>query len=270
MINLFSRPASKQALVFVHLPKTAGTTFSDILVRYYAKPAVFTLRGQQLEQDIARFKQLSSRKRRGIQLLMGHSADRLSSLLPQPACITFMRDAVAHTCSSFQYISQTEHNRYHGEVKQLQGITQFLQWQVEAGFDNQQCRYLAGIDVRTDPDNKKIDMQTNGQFYYQQAIDKLNSFAHVFLTEHFDEALLILQQALAWPSPPYYKKLNQSQSQPQHSISCDTEQAIRHTQQWDEKLYQHAKTLFMASKKQYPGDLANELLTFRLHNEALS
>lgn len=257
---------SEPMVVFAHLPKTAGTSFRAILASYYSKKQTFSLRGQHLEEDIDSFKALSPRQRRAIKLLIGHTADRLIEQGRNTRVLTFLRHPVAHTLSNFRHIAQTPHNRHHETVKNLDNILDFLSWQQSSGFDNQQCRYLAGIDVRTDPTHRQINLQAGGEEYFEKAKAKLDSFDFVGITEYFDECLLLLQQQLHWPHPPYYIRLNESRNDKPTPPDSDTQTMISDVHRWDTLLYQYAEQLLTAARTRYQGDLQQDLDTFRMEN----
>ena len=58
----------QDSLVFLHIPKTAGTTLRDIISRQYDKDAIFVI-GEDANGDIARFKTLSESKTSNIRVL---------------------------------------------------------------------------------------------------------------------------------------------------------------------------------------------------------
>ena len=266
MFNFLQRQ-TPAPLVFFHIPKTAGTTFRNIIVDVYPARAIYKLSGLNIEKDIKLLEQMPVHKRRKIQVLMGHRSDLAASLLRQPVIfLTFIREPIQHTISSYSYIATSPQNRYYDEVRQLPDIHSFLNWQVQSGFDNQQCRYLAGIDVRSDTNNKAINMATEGQLYFEKALEKLNSFDYVLLTEHFDEAILILKQQLHWKNPPYYQKLNQSKQLAGINNDKKIIEDIGRVNQWDFKLYEHAEKIFERLKKNYTGSLRQDLHQFQEKN----
>lgn len=268
MLKIF-QPKKKQSppLVFFHIPKTAGTTFNSILEKNYPDKSIYRIRGKNTHEDIVRLKNSSKRTQQNIQVLMGHHSDHAANLLRQPVeYVTFLRDPVQRTISSFNYLSTTQHNRYHQEIKKLAGIEAFIDWQIQNGMDNLQCRYLAGIEINNAPNSKNIDIQEVGQLHLKNAIAKLESFDFVLITEQFDEALLILRRKLNWKKGIDYQSLNKS-SEKKISILTETVLAkIAENNRWDHLLYQHATLLFSKLKNGYSGDLNYDLEKFQQEN----
>ena len=78
-------------IIYVHIPKTAGTTLNTIIERHYPPEKRFSL-GPRAQEDVARFKALSAAERARIWMLNGHLAYGLHDYLPGPtAYFTILR-----------------------------------------------------------------------------------------------------------------------------------------------------------------------------------
>ena len=73
----------QRAVIFLHIPKTAGTTLLEILDRQYPPETVYSF-GADAHESTARFKALDDPKKMSIRLLRGHMAyGRIGAKKPQ-------------------------------------------------------------------------------------------------------------------------------------------------------------------------------------------
>ena len=81
-------------VIFLHIPKAAGTTLTRILERYYNKDRIFVIWGRRLQESIGEFTSLPAASRAEIMLLRGHMPFGLHEHLPEPSTyITMLRMA---------------------------------------------------------------------------------------------------------------------------------------------------------------------------------
>lgn len=64
-------PLQSQTVIFLHIPKAAGTTLHRILERHYPPSAIFSI-GADAHASIREFKALSEAERAAIRLFRGH------------------------------------------------------------------------------------------------------------------------------------------------------------------------------------------------------
>lgn len=106
----------QQAVIFLHLPKTAGTTLNRIARRHYAPEAVHAL-GPRAQDEIAAFQALGKRERERVRFLTGHMAFGLHEDLPAPSrYITLLRHPVERVISFFYYIRHMGQHYLHDLV----------------------------------------------------------------------------------------------------------------------------------------------------------
>jgi len=61
----------REALIFLHIPKTAGTTLNRIIEWQYNPVSIFTVDPKGIRATIARFKTFSDERRRRLQVVRG-------------------------------------------------------------------------------------------------------------------------------------------------------------------------------------------------------
>jgi hypothetical protein len=95
----------RQALIFLHIPKTAGTTLNRIIEWQYNPLSIFTLDPYRFRATAERFMTLSEERRRRIQVVRGHLYYGLHETSPAGATyITMLREPVARFLSSYYFI----------------------------------------------------------------------------------------------------------------------------------------------------------------------
>jgi hypothetical protein len=82
---------------FLHIPKTAGTTFRAVLDRQYSPNEIFAFTGD-VPADMRRFNALPKEERDGYRLFLGH-APIISGIeaADDADTITFLRDPVSRS-----------------------------------------------------------------------------------------------------------------------------------------------------------------------------
>jgi hypothetical protein len=246
--------------IFVHIPKTAGTTLARVIDRQYPRQARLLL--ERHHEGVREFQALSEERRSEIRLLRGHIPYGLHVDCPRPATyFTLLREPIDRVVS-YYYFVQREAQHYLYDYANTPGMTlkRYVEDRVSLQMDNMQTRLISG--VWTDPGYGECDQET-------LALAKRNleqHFAVVGLTERFDETLLLLKRALGWQNI-HYVRHNVTRQRPRRvSLDAETLAVIQACNQLDIKLYKHAQMLFDALLKAQGPSFARELWSFRFAN----
>lgn len=214
-------------LVFLHLPKTAGTTFNRILLRHVASDRVHAFRGEDLPAQWEAFRRLPEDRRHAVDLLRGHQRFGMHEhLRPGARYLTIVRDPVDRIVSHYRYVVRTEHPLFIDRVRErgldLRGYaTSDLSGELADG----QVRWLAGIehDEPLGPDD------------LERALDNVERhFAWVGVTEHLDEGLVELAAAMRWWRV-HYRSRNVAATRP--DVPADVVAAIEERNPLDRELH---------------------------------
>ncbi|MGZ8245561.1 sulfotransferase family 2 domain-containing protein [Methylomagnum sp.] len=230
--------ASPDKIRFLHIPKSAGTSFSNCLRRLYKanrfKRNSFVFLGD-FERDVQRYHALTETERSKLVFVSGHVPlmTGIQSIDGLPT-ITFLRDPVARVKSLCQHISE-------GKVWNVdanQNIDAYLADPCNIWIDNLQTRTLLG--------NAGYELpEASEDAIVAQALDILeNRLACFGITEYFDDSLLLFKHSLGWQSYPVYTKLNQKSEHRLLQFSEAQSQAIRDRNRIDIKVYEAALRLF--------------------------
>src|SRR5262245_10933147 len=99
-------------VIFLHIPKAAGSTLLRILDGYYSKERIFDIIGSRLKETTAEFTGLPAARRAEIMLLRGHMPFGLHEYLPKPSTyITMFRNPTARVVSGY-YFARTHRAHY--------------------------------------------------------------------------------------------------------------------------------------------------------------
>jgi Sulfotransferase family len=249
------------SVIFLHLPKTGGTTLSSIMSRQYARDAVYAL-GLPLDQAVANFRAMPEEHRARIELLHGHMPFGLHTFLPQPSTyVTMLRDPVSRALSEYQHVLRTVGHPLHEAVVSRELSLEDYVGSGIRGVDNRQTAFLAGVV----PEETR---EAGGPEMLEQAREHLAThFAVVGLTEKFDESLLIMRSELEWEGPVYYVPLRLGiHSATAADLPLLTVQLIRDRNRNDIALQRFASTLLDTQISSQPPSFSAKVRKFRRAN----
>ncbi|MBZ0171433.1 MAG: sulfotransferase family protein [Phycisphaerales bacterium] len=184
-------------VVYVHIPKAAGTTLKNLLSRVYKGRPVLFFSPRTGELD--KLRALPADARRRIAVLAGHepfgSQDAFRGCRVTPAVITILREPIARVVSLFRYIHRDPEHPRHTEfvdgtvtLKQVYGELRL------PAFDNHMTRFLAGRGAFDKPFGGLTPADLD------QAKRNLATGCRAFgLQERFGESIEWFSRELNWP-----------------------------------------------------------------------
>lgn len=254
-----------RTVIFVHIPKTAGTTLHRIIERQYPRNRIFTI-GRLSHESIDEFKSMSEARRAQFRVLKGHMGFGLHAYIPGPsAYFTVLREPVERVISFFYWVRRTPHHYLYDFVTSEDvGLREYLQSRANIMLDNAQVRMLSGVWYDLGFGDCITDTLETAKRHLR------DRFTVVGLTERFDETLILLKSAFGWRNP-YYARQNVTAQRPtRNELPPGTLDAILQTHQLDIQLYQYATELFADQIHQQGPAFAEELKRFQSANRLLS
>lgn len=250
-------------LIFLHIPKAAGSTLHPILERHYAKSVRHTIY-DDVENRMARFRQLPLAERSKIRLLKGHFRYGLhDSLVGKTTYITLLRDPIERVISHYYYVKRTpRHYLYDLVVSGNMSLAEYVRSGITGELDNGQVRLLAGVD-------QSIPYGACGREHLDMAMHHVEQdFALVGLSERFDESLVLMCIVLGWTWLPYYRNLNVTKSRPApRQIDPEVITAIHETNRFDIALYGWVTARFEQLANRHRDQLAERLQSLSRANK---
>jgi hypothetical protein len=223
------------ALIFLHVPKTAGTTLNRIIEWQYSPLAIFTMDPYRIRATPERLRSLSEQRRRRLQVVRGHLYYGVHEFLPQGATyMTMLREPVARFFSSFYFIQRRPLHPMHRKVKTERiGVEDFIR--LTPHRQNLQCSLIAGIKNDGTCNERTLDLAKE---------NLLKSFSAIGISERFEESLVLFAELYGWQIP-FYENRKVSKTRPQ--IDPKAVEMIREHNRLDIELYEFGKQLFEES-----------------------
>jgi hypothetical protein len=268
MVNnqLHSCPA--KTLIFLHIPKTAGTTIHQIIDRHYSIDQIFWVNATQVNESIHEFKNLQEEKRRNFKLIKGHMGFGLHKFVPQPCTyFTLLRDPVKRIISHYYYVLRNPNHYLHQIVTQKQmDLKAFVSSGISLELDNGQTRLIAASNGNED---ESIEFGYATPELLETAKQHLiNYFSVVGVMEEFDLTLLLLQKKLGWKNILYSRKNTGKNQNKKSNISTDILSVIKQHNALDIELYQFAKQLLKQQIEEHSATFEQELQAFQAMNQS--
>lgn len=227
-------------LIFVHIPKAAGSTLQEILVSRFQG-----VRGYRFTGDADRlhaFKSLSQEDRDSFDLLQGHVHFGLHECLSRPATyITMLRDPVDRIVSHYHFVMANPQHYLHNQIAG-RGLTlhEYAVTRASHELDNDQVRWLCARDHFDVPVGK-----VSREMVEEAKWNLANAFSVVGLMERFNESLACLSAAFGWPALSTPVRRNTNKHRPAlDQVPAETLDAIRRLNRYDIELYDFASALF--------------------------
>lgn len=228
---------SKEAIIFLHLPKTAGTTLNRLIEWEYPLREMYSIDPVLFEWSAGHLRKLSKRRLGCMRMFKGHMLFGLHQVLPQPSTyITVLRNPVDRVLSAFYYM---RNYRLHPQYWKLRRENWTVERFVERSTrDNVQCKIIAAADYHS-PCTQDI---------LERAIDHLDRyFSVVGLSERFEESLALMKLRFGWQLNSY-SSFNVTRARPQKAdLPQTTLELITERNRFDVALYEHALKQFDAA-----------------------
>lgn len=248
-MNNLGKDSEKRIIFFLHIPKTAGTTFRYIIQYQYQPSAIYELYDHSVphSQRLNEIVNLSDSRKQQLQIVNSHFGFGLHEFLPRPyTYITFLRNPIDRVVSMYYYLHRTRNSQTNPLPPDL-SLQDYVQ--TYQGVQNGMTKYLSGVMFKDQIADKSPQFIGNSQCMDEAQLElaKKNLKEHfkvIGLAEKFDESLILLKKTLGWKIP-LYDKNNVSKSRPStRDVSKDVLKLIEQSNEFDVQLYEYGKQIF--------------------------
>jgi hypothetical protein len=275
--------ANNKLLYFLHIPKTAGTSFTDFIKSQFApfesnSSTYIEHLIKTPPEEVAKYK-----------LIAGHFLYNVDDFVKRELVyITMLRDPVQRTISHFAQIRRSPGHRGYDVIKS-QSLLEFVRDPQAQLYANLQTRYI-GLDTNffelaASFDNtlyQRFDLQQpadphspNGYLdptLLERAQERMSKFAFVGIAERFDESLELLSATFGWVPPVASKVINFGTNRPhEDEVSQEVIDVIRENNKLDIALYEMGKQMFVERYNQIAHNRGEKVgLSIDLHEDTMA
>jgi hypothetical protein len=250
-------PAERPLIVFVHVPKTGGTTLLSILSR---QQNGFV--GETFDEAEALIATLSDAERAQLDYVAGHIPYGLHESVGRPGVyITMLREPVGRVVSHYWFVRNDPDHYLYPAIHE-EGLS--LREYAERG-----CRLSGEIENGQvwmfSPRARRFDC-ADGASLEEAKTTLRDRFAVVGTTERFDESLVAIQHVLGLRGVMYVRE-NVGPG-PRGALDADTRRAIEESNALDRELCMYANDLLDAQIRRIGPRFDRDLARFRRLNAA--
>lgn len=257
----------KQTDIFLHVPKTGGTTLHSVLTfQYLGKLSIWLKPWKQSgtvyeRRRAAELDEMSVAEKNNLQMVRGHVYYGVHNKLPKSCSyITFVKNPVKHVRSQYKYFGKISRQNGEESVWTENTFVEILRNDDGPWLDNMQVRWLSGAGL-------SVDNVTRA--HYETAVQNIEKhFAAVGVTEKFDISLILFSEKLGWTRPLFYRRANVQtyEKAEENDQSVLPREEIKDVNRWDMKLYQYALD---ALAREQPDDIHERVDRLRRNNAVL-
>lgn len=222
------------ATVYIHIPKTAGTTFQEVLRKNISEGEIAHIKNQTITL------QAVLEKSKTHTWVLGHMRFYKEVKDQGNFLFTFLRNPIDRMVSHFFHLVRNG---------QLEGKTILDKFEFyltpeqekERGLFNQQTQILANYQ-------KQSDFRAGPEQALKTALNHLEMLDFVGITEYFRESVLILGKELGWKKLYYTNRNQTTNSQEKEVILKQYQKQITLLNELDFELYERGIEML----KSYP------------------
>ncbi len=255
-----------KSLLFLHIPKTAGTTLKGIISRQYPSERMVII-GEDVIGSIVSFRERPTSEWETKNIIQGHMSFGLHRFMQPPfGYVTMLRKPLPRAVSDYAFVTSTPQHPIYQHVKDL-SFAEYMTSNITGQLSNGQTRLLCG-DCEDEnfgvPTLRKLE-QTDLECAKNHIDDHV---IVIGLQEHFDESLVLFKHRLGWKLPFYISENITRRPFTVASLTPKDQELVDTQNNLDLELYNYALKLFESEINALGAKFKVDLAAFRILNRA--
>lgn len=224
----------RDILFFLHIPKTAGTSFYSMLTNHFFPNTTLIIEDTSIHKKLKKtYPDELSRYR----FFRQHADYYFYRYLPRkPIYLTFFRNPIARIVSLFNHIINMPNHPQFDLMGKEKNLSTFLQNRIERGINNEQIRAIIGKH----PTNKTL---TQSDLLEISKI-RLNEITFFGIQEYYDDSLELFSYIFGWKGTEILNINKSSKKISVLDLSSKERTMIEENNQLDNEFYSFAVELF--------------------------
>lgn len=230
-------------VIYIHIPKCAGSTALGILHPLFKDGEVYRQRGSVVQEKQV-LADMSIQDKAQLALVCGHMCYGWHDVLNpgQPyTYVTLLRDPVNRVLSFCRYIERSKWHTMHSVMNELgRNWGRFVASGRCRSIDNGMVRILCGDDemLQSSPEgDMRIPFGEVRREHLERAIAHLETFSVVGISEEFGTFLHLLRANFGWKIPLHFRNQNSQGRLCKEDYSIELNRIINRRTQLDLELY---------------------------------
>lgn len=230
-------------VVFLHLPRTGGTTLNSVIDRQYGRDEVLELYGEALADPRRALREAVADRDRVLRVVRGHFPYGIHDVIDRPVrYVTMLRRPIPRLLSQYHYVRTQPGHRLHDRlVDEDISVRDYVQDPMTSQVVNGQVRMLVD-DPELHGDEGFRDVTEDD---VERAKRTLDEHCVAFgLTDEYDRSLALIADRLGWRHPRYVRKGSGSGRPTVESLDEATLEALQDATSADRELVRYSRQRF--------------------------
>jgi hypothetical protein len=226
--------------IFLHIPKTAGTSLREALVGVYGEDRCLFIYEHEFEQDpddLAAMQGAASQAA----MVYGHMSHGVHRALGLEArYLAVVREPVGRVVSFFRHQARDPASEHFEAIADGMTMTDLLRSGSSYQMANHMTRILSGQDDH--------EVMRDRAPLERAMANIANEFVSVGLADEMDETISRMGQELGWAAPAV-PSLNVDPNPPRAALDAATRAEILHHNALDAELYDRVRSVFKSASR---------------------